>query len=93
MLYDSMVGKNDYLKGIIMGKKTRFALIFSGILALSVSTGTTLANTGHTDAAKKLTDLQKEIPIEQGILKSSVVQQLKRNCIKVCRFRTILFQK
>lgn len=72
-----MVGKNDYLKGIVMGKKTRFALILSGILALSVSTGTTLANTGHTDAAKKLTDLQKEIPIEQGILKSSVIQQLE----------------
>ena len=60
-----------------MGKKTRFALVLSGILALSVSTGTTWANTGHIDAIKKLTDLQKEMPIEEGILKSSVVQQLE----------------
>ena len=65
-----------------MGKKTRFALVLSGILALSVSTGTTLANTSHTDAIKKITDLQKEVQLEEGVLKPSDVQQLETKLLE-----------
>ena len=65
-----------------MGKKTRLSLVLSGLLTLTVSTGTTLANTEHTDAIKKLTNLQKEVQIEQGLMKSPVVQQLEMNLHK-----------
>lgn len=64
-------------KGINMSKKTGVLLFLSGLLALTVSTGTTFANTEYSNAVKQLSTIQKKLPAEQKLLKSSAVQQLE----------------
>ncbi|ALS79332.1 MULTISPECIES: Ig-like domain-containing protein [Planococcus] len=60
-----------------MSKKTGVLLFLSGLLALTVSTETTFANTQYSQAVKQLSTFQKKLPVEQKLLKSSTIQQLE----------------
>ncbi|WP_188074748.1 hypothetical protein [Planococcus sp. ANT_H30] len=57
-----------------MSKKTGVLLFLSGLLALTVSTETTFANTQYSQAVKQLSTFQKKLPVEQKLLKSSTIQ-------------------
>ena len=76
LLYDTLVGKNDYEEEIHMVEKTGVIFLLSGFLALTVSTGTTFANAEYESTLKQLSTMQQDKQIEEKLLESSAIQQL-----------------